>query len=78
MDSDPVRWSGEWWQSRTSQQLDELIRGSIPGSGAFDGAVAEVNRRASVNRQRTDRAIAIVGTSAAVIAALASIAALIK
>ena len=78
MDSDPVQWSGEWWQSRTPEQLNELLRGSIAGTGAFDGAVVELDRRAFLNRKRTDRAIAIIGTIAAVIAALASIAALLK
>ena len=69
-------YSGEWWETRTDDQLRELMRGSFRGGVAYDGAVAELDRRSQAKRQRNDRRIAFWAMIAAVVAALVAVAAL--
>jgi hypothetical protein len=78
MANDPIVYSGEWWRSRTDEQLEEQLRGSFPGGAAFDGATAEINKRTASKKEARDRRIAVLGLFVAVVAALAAVVALFR
>jgi hypothetical protein len=73
---EPIIYSGEWWQSRSDEQLNEILRGSFPTSPAFNGAVAERDRRSGEKRETKDRRVALWSLIFAAIAAATGIAAL--
>lgn len=75
-DEKPFVYSGGWWEDLTDEGLREIKRGNFPGGDAYDGAVAEQERRSRLRRERRDRRIASWGMVAAVIAAVASVAGL--
>jgi hypothetical protein len=73
---DPVVYSGEWWEKQTDEELRYLMRGSFRGGVAYDGAVAELDRRSQARQQKRDSRIAFWSMVAAVVAAIVSVAAL--
>jgi hypothetical protein len=42
----PEPYSAEWWQQRSATELREIIKRGFRLGGAYDGAVAETERRA--------------------------------
>lgn len=42
----PEPYSAEWWQQRSAQELRDIIKHGFRLGGAYDGAVAETERRA--------------------------------
>ena len=44
--------SAEWWQNRTGEELRDIIKRGFAGGEAFQGAVAEAERRGREVTQR--------------------------
>lgn len=44
--ADPEAYSAEWWQMRSPQELREIIKRGFGVGTAYDGAIAETERRA--------------------------------
>jgi len=70
-DSKPHLYSGAWWEMQTPEALKSLKADSFPGGKAYDGAVAELDRRAKAKRERRElwlkiAALALAGIGAAV------------
>jgi hypothetical protein len=51
--------SAEWWQNRTAEELRDIIKRGFAGGEAFQGAVAEAERRGREATQRLREAAAI-------------------
>jgi len=45
-DESPEPYSAAWWESRTAEELRDIIKRGFAGADAFRGAVAETERRA--------------------------------
>ena len=53
----PEPFSAEWWQERTTTELRDIIKRGFGLGAAYDGAVAETERRAreTLRRVREDQ-----------------------
>jgi len=78
MAEEPIKYSREWYASRTPEQLQMLLHQSQPGSKAFEGAVDEIDRRSAEEREAAMKRIAVWTMWAAIIAAVASVASLLN
>jgi hypothetical protein len=54
-----MQYTAEWWESRSSHELNELIQRGLSGGGIFDGAARELERREADRRARDTDAAAI-------------------
>jgi len=54
------QFSAAWWEMRTAEELRDIIKRGFAGGDAFQGAVAEAERRAreATTRLRQEAAIA--------------------
>jgi ribosomal protein S19E (S16A) len=51
------QFSADWWQRRTAEELRDIIKRGFAGGEAFQGAVAEAERRArDVTRKLREKA----------------------
>ena len=50
----PHVYSGAWWESLSPDDLKAQKDGSFPGGKAYDGAVAEIDRRAKLRKERQE------------------------
>lgn len=51
--------SAEWWSQRTAEELRDIIKRGFSGGDAFEGAVAEAERRAREATKRMREAAAV-------------------
>ena len=51
--------SAAWWQNRTAEELSDIIKRGFAGGEAFQGAVAEAERRGREATQRLREAAAV-------------------
>jgi hypothetical protein len=57
--ADPKPYSAEWWQARSATELREIIKHGFRLGSAYDGAIAETERRArEATRRVRDQALA--------------------
>ena len=81
--------STAWWQTRTHDQLQELIKPGFAGGESFDGALREMQRRirdselrdreaAQANVQQREERKGRVALWAAIASLLVAIAAVVK
>jgi hypothetical protein len=58
-DAAQAAYSGEWWETRSSEELRSIIRGGLEGGDMFDSAVREMERRSrDMSRRAHDAATA--------------------
>jgi hypothetical protein len=54
----PEPYSAEWWQERSATELREIIKHGFRLGSAYDGAIAETERRArEATRRMRDQAL---------------------
>lgn len=53
-DRQPAFGSGEWYRTRTKEQLQTEIDGSFIGGAAYQGARAELDRREAAEDRRVE------------------------
>lgn len=72
------QFSAAWWQRRSGEELREIIKRGFAGGEAFQGAVAETERRARdiTQRLRESAAVAAAARKKRRLAVLGSAAAL--
>lgn len=51
--TEPQVYSGEYWRTRSPEELREIADGSFPGGEAYEGAMAEIARREAA-QERAD------------------------
>lgn len=52
----PVAYPESWWESRTGEQLQELLRAGFIGGELYDGAQRELERRARESSRVAEQA----------------------